>query len=192
MINNLAADARAFSSNVFLVEGDREVLVDAGANFDVVAALEDHDADPDALVITHTHSDHVENAAAVRSAFEIDSWGFDPTHPAVTHGIEDERTIQVGDHDYRALHTPGHKNDHLCFYAADPGILFAGDLIFQNGAFGRTDLREGDRTALIESIDRVREVVSESLTELHAGHGPSVEQDPVEHVEMAARAARQR
>lgn len=192
MIRNLASGVQAFSSNAFLVEGDREVLVDAGANFDVVAAIEDHDADPDAVVVTHTHSDHVSNVAAVRSAFEIDSWGFDPTHPAVTHEIEDEETVQIGDHGYRALHTPGHKNDHLCFYAADPGVLFAGDLIFQNGAFGRTDLAEGDRATLLESIDRIRAVVSGSLTELHAGHGPSVRQNPAEHVEMAARAARQR
>jgi len=32
------------------------------------------------------------------------------------------------------LHTPGHKDDHLCFYASDPEDLFAGDLVFANGS----------------------------------------------------------
>lgn len=192
MIHNLAAQTRAFSSNVFLVEGERDVLVDAGANFDVVDAIRDRQTTPEALVLTHTHPDHVGNVESIRESFEIDVWGFDATHPAVDHAIDDDEFVELGDHDYRALHTPGHKNDHLCFYAADPGILFAGDLIFQNGSFGRTDLPEGDRATLIESIDRVRAVVDDSLAELHAGHGPSVLQNPIEHVELAAKAARQR
>ena len=96
----------------------------------------------------------------------------------------------MGDHDYIALHTPGHKNDHLCFYAEDPGILFAGDLIFQNGGFGRTDLPEGDRETIIRSLDRVKEAVSGNLQELHCGHGPSVVTDPFTDVELASNAAR--
>ncbi|WP_101297947.1 MBL fold metallo-hydrolase [Halegenticoccus soli] len=190
MIHNVAQGVRAFTSNAFLVEGERTVLVDAGANFDVVARLRERVERVDAVVLTHTHPDHVGNVDAVRDAFGVEVWGFDLDRPAVDHAIGDGETVQLGDHSYVALHTPGHKDDHLCFYSEDAGVLFAGDLIFQNGSFGRTDLEEGDRPTLIESIDRVLETVDESLGEMHVGHGPSVVTNPYHDVELASRAAR--
>lgn len=190
MIRNLASDVRAFSSNVFLVTGERTVLVDAGANFDVVAAAREHVDDLDALVLTHTHEDHVANAGAVVDAFDVSVYGFDADHPAVDVAVGDEESVRLGDHDYTALHTPGHKDDHLCFYAPDSRVLFAGDLVFANGSFGRTDLAEGNRRELIRSIDRVLDVVDEDLAAMHTGHGPSVTQRPYDDIEIASRAAR--
>ncbi|AXR82553.1 MBL fold metallo-hydrolase [Natrarchaeobaculum sulfurireducens] len=191
MIDNLAQGVRAFTSNVYLVGGERTVIVDPGANFDVVDRIRDRVDDLDAVVLTHTHSDHVGNIEAVTDAFDVDAWGYDPSIEGVDHAIEDEERIQLGDHEYVSLHTPGHKDDHLCFHSADAGVLFAGDLVFQNGSFGRTDLAEGDRDTLIESIDRVLERISPDLAELHTGHGPSVTNQPYDHVELAAQMARQ-
>ncbi|MEY7848103.1 MBL fold metallo-hydrolase [Natrarchaeobius sp. A-rgal3] len=191
MITNLAGGVRAFTSNAFLVDGDRTVLVDTGANFDVVDRLQSDVENLDAVVLTHTHPDHVGNLEAVTEAFDVDVWGFDPSHPGVDHGIEDGQTVRLGDHEYVALHTPGHKDDHLCLYSPEAGVLFAGDLVFQNGSFGRTDLEEGDRETLIESIDRLAERIADDLTEMHTGHGPSVTTDPAEHVELAGQMARQ-
>ncbi|TMT86621.1 MBL fold metallo-hydrolase [Haloterrigena sp. H1] len=191
MISNLAQGVQAFTSNVFLVTGERPVLVDTGANFDVVAAVSERVDDLEAVILTHTHRDHVGNLEAVKDAFGVDAWGYDTTVDGVDHAIADEGTVQLGDHDYVALHTPGHKNDHLCFYSANAGVLFAGDLVFQNGSFGRTDLEEGDRPTLIESIDRVLEWIDPDLEEMHTGHGPSVTNDPYGHVELSAQMARQ-
>jgi glyoxylase-like metal-dependent hydrolase (beta-lactamase superfamily II) len=189
MIRNLAAGVRAFTSNAFLVEGDRRVLVDTGANFDITERVADHGG-IDAVVMTHTHADHVGNLADVKAEFDVRAWGFDTDEPGIDEPIADEGTIQLGDHEYVALHTPGHKNDHLCFYSADAGVLFAGDLVFQNGSFGRTDLEEGDHGLLVESIDRVLDVVDDDLGEMYVGHGPSMTDRPYSHVELAARMAR--
>ncbi|EMA39521.1 MBL fold metallo-hydrolase [Halobiforma nitratireducens] len=191
MIDNLAQGVQAFTSNVFLIDGERTVLIDAGANFDVVDAVRSRVDGLDALVLTHTHRDHVGNLEAVKERFDVDVWGCDPSIDGVDHEIDDGETVLLGDHEYVALHTPGHKDDHLCFYSEEAGVLFAGDLVFQNGSFGRTDLPEGDRETLVESIDRVLEHVDEDLTELHTGHGPSVMTNPADHVELAARMARQ-
>ena len=113
-----------------------------------------------------------------------------PGHELVDHAVADGDTVAMGDDDYRALHPPGHQDDHLCFYARESGVLFAGDLVFAGGSFGRTDLAEGDRATLVRSIETVLEAVDESLTALHTGHGPSVTDDPYRHVESALRAAR--
>jgi hydroxyacylglutathione hydrolase len=190
MIENLAADVQSFTSNVFLVEGERTVLVDPGANFDVVSRLEARDTALDAVVVTHTHPDHVENTAEVADAFDVDVWGYDPDHPDIDFGILDGDTVHIGDGTYEALHTPGHKNDHICLYDDESKRLFAGDLVFAGGGFGRTDLDEGDRPTLVRSIQRVLDVVAEDLDELHCGHGASVTDDPYGEIQTALRMAK--
>jgi hydroxyacylglutathione hydrolase len=190
MIQNLAAKQGGFTSNTFLVTGERTVLVDVGNGFDVVTVAREYTDDIDAIILTHTHPDHVGNLGTVVDEFDVDVWGYDTDQPGVEHVIEDGERVQLGDHAYEALHTPGHKNDHLCFYSDPAGVLFAGDLVFANGGFGRTDLEEGDRRALIESIQRVTDRVSDDLTELHTGHGPSVTTNPAHDIELALQAAK--
>lgn len=205
MIVNLAQGVRAFTSNAFLVAGagvasgpdtgddlseGRRVVIDPGNEFDAVERVERHVDDLDAVVLTHTHPDHVGNTDDLVEAFDVDVWGFDPDHDLVDHAIPDGGTVQLGAHEYRALHTPGHKEDHLCFHAPDPGVLFAADLVFAGGSFGRTDLPEGNREELVVSIDRVLAAVSPDLREMHTGHGPSVTDDPYSDIELSARAAR--
>lgn len=190
-VTNLAADVNAFTSNAFLVPGERTVLVDTGANFDIVSRIESRVDGLDAVVLTHTHRDHVGNVAPVKEAFGVDCWGYDTDQDGVDHAIADRETVRLGDDDYLALHTPGHKEDHLCFYSEAASTLFAGDLVFQNGGFGRTDLPGADRPTLIESIDELLGVIDENLREMHVGHGPSVDSNPYEHVELAGQMARQ-
>ncbi|AZH25429.1 MBL fold metallo-hydrolase [Haloplanus aerogenes] len=187
-IENLAAGVQAFTSNVFLVTGERTALVDTGANFDVVGAAESRVDDLDTVVLTHTHRDHVGNVDAVRSTFDVETVGYDPSHPAVDTELGE--TVQVGDHDFTVLHTPGHKDDHVCLYAPAAKVCFAGDLVFADGAFGRTDLEEGDRETLIRSIDALLDLVDPDLVALHTGHGPSVTDGAYETIERAGQAAR--
>ena len=185
MIENIAAGTRAFTSNAYLVTGERTVLVDPGSEFDAVGAVRERTDRIEAIVLTHTHPDHVGNLPAVRDAFEVPVFGYDPDFDGVDRAIDDGATVQLGDHDYVAIHTPGHKADHLCFYAREPGILFTGDLVFEGGSFGRTDLPGADRATLIESIDRVLDLVDPDLDVFYSGHGPAVTDDPYRQIELA-------
>lgn len=189
-VRNVARGVSSFTSNAFLVDGERTVLVDAGSDFDAVERIDSAVGTLDAIVLTHTHPDHVGNVPSVVDAFDVDVWGFDPGHELVEHATADGDRVEIGDDEYEALHTPGHKNDHLCLYAPASGTLFAGDLVFANGGFGRTDLPEGDRETLIESIEYLLSSVNESLSTMYVGHGPTVDVDPRRHIELALEAAR--
>lgn len=188
MIRNLATGQMGMTSNVFLVDGDRTVLVDVGSGFDVVSTTRNYVETIDAVVLTHTHPDHVGNLDAVTGAFDVDVWGFDPSYEGVDHGIEDAEDVRLGNDTYQAIHTPGHKDDHICLYAPATGVLFAGDLVFANGGFGRTDLAEGDRQVLVESIERLLNT-TENVSEMYCGHGPSVTTNPRHDIEIALQAA---
>ena len=189
-VRNIARRVSSFTSNAFLVDGDRTVLVDTGSDFDAVERIDSAVGTLDAIVLTHTHSDHVGNVPPVVETFDVDVWGFDPDHELVEHAIADGDRVDIGDDGYEALHTPGHKNDHLCLYAPASRILFAGDLVFANGGFGRTDLAEGDRQTLIESIEYLLSSVDDPLSTMYVGHGPTIDADPRRHIELALEAAR--
>ena len=191
MIRNLAATVQGFTSNAFLVTGERTVLVDAGNGFDVASAVREHADGLDALVLTHTHSDHVGNLPDVVEDFGVDVWGYDTDQEGVTRPLSEDEPVRLGDDSYEVIHTPGHKDDHVCLYASGPRVLFAGDLVFANGGFGRTDLAEGNRELLIDSIQRLLERV-ERLEEMHTGHGPSVDHNPRQDIELALQAAQMR
>jgi glyoxylase-like metal-dependent hydrolase (beta-lactamase superfamily II) len=199
VIHNIAHGVDAFTSNAFLVAAGargehgadgRTVLVDAGANFDAVSHLEGDVDHLDAVVLTHTHPDHVGNVDALRTRYGVETWGFDTSHAAVDKRIEDGDVVRLGDEEYRALHTPGHAADHLCFHSSESGTLFAGDLAFAEGGFGRTDLPGCDRATLVESLERVVETVGADLQVMHAGHGPSVVDEPLANLERALETVR--
>ena len=210
MIENVASDVRGMTSNAFLVWGaptaadgnqgsggetngdegdDRRVLVDCGANFDAVSAVREHADALDAILLTHTHPDHVGTLDAVRAAFDAETFGFDAGSEFVDTALADGETVAVGTGSFEVIHTPGHKDDHVCLYEPDAGTLFAGDLVFAGGGFGRTDLAEGHRPTLIDSVERLLDRVG-PVRELHTGHGPSVTEDGREAIRAALRAAR--
>ncbi|MFB6193978.1 MAG: MBL fold metallo-hydrolase [Halobaculum sp.] len=188
-VSDGAEGARGDGVSADSEDAGRRVLVDCGANFDAVAAVRDHVERLDGVVLTHTHPDHVGTLGALRAAFDVETWGYDAASEFVDHGVSDGDRLQMGNGVYEVIHTPGHKNDHVCLYDADGGVLFAGDLVFAGGGFGRTDLAEGDRGRLIDSIERLSERVGR-VTALHAGHGPSVTDGGRDVLETALRAAR--
>jgi glyoxylase-like metal-dependent hydrolase (beta-lactamase superfamily II) len=121
------------------------------------------------VLLTHSHGDHTAGAERL---------GVDAVLPV---GGEEHGGL-------RAVATPGHAADHVCFLTAD-GVCFSGDLVLGEGStFVPPD--GGSLAAYMESL---RLVQAESPQLICPGHGPWVT-DPaaklaeyVEHREMRER-----
>ncbi|MFB6109975.1 MAG: MBL fold metallo-hydrolase [Halodesulfurarchaeum sp.] len=191
---NLTADADVFTANAYLIRGDANALVDAGAAAGIVSAIREHVSALDAVALTHRHEDHVEQLEAIRDAF-------DPTVYAARAGpedatvLDDGEKLSLGGHPFEAVATPGHAPDHLGFVG--DRAVFTGDVVvysdgaFDDGSFGRTDLAGGDRGTLLASIERLLDRLPGTVESLYPGHGPAFQGDVRAVLERAhTRAAR--
>lgn len=70
--------------------------------------------------------------------------------------------------EWKVLHTPGHSPGSICLYNESEQTLLSGDTLFA-GSFGRTDLRGGSYSQIMESLARLRELPSG--TKVLPGHG---------------------
>lgn len=124
------------------------------------------------VLLSHHHPDHAEGAdrfAAMANAPVAAMAG--ARDGAI--GIEDGQRIGEGGIALRAIATPGHASDHLCFLLEPERTLFTGDHIL---GYGTTVVAhpDGNMEQYLRSLDRLREL---DLTRLYPGHGPVVD-DP--------------
>ncbi len=189
--------ARGFSSNVFVVKGEKTFVVDTGLGDDAVDSIE---SDVDCILLTHRHFDHTANLAKMMDALNVPAYA----HPLEAEALRkaDDRTIisssfgtgmpeiDVKDLNettfagFEVIHTPGHTGGSICLYHRDEKILISGDTVFPGGGVGRTDLPTGDTGQLIESVKRLKEYDVKSI---YPGHGYVVEQDGNRHINLSLR-----
>jgi glyoxylase-like metal-dependent hydrolase (beta-lactamase superfamily II) len=187
-VTNVTAGAESFTCNAYLVEGDRTVLIDAGAMDGVVDVVRGHTDGLDAVVLTHQHGDHVARLDAVLDAFGAPLYAHGD-HPRRTNELEGGDQVFAGDEAFEVVRTPGHADDHVSLVSATS--LFSGDVVvhddgaFDYGSFGRTDMPGQSRERLVESIETLLERMPDSVEHMYAGHGDVFHGDVRDVVETA-------
>lgn len=188
-IENLASDAEDFTGNVWKVEaGECCALVDTGKGdcWERIRKLDRIDT----VVLTHTHPDHVGNLEKVVERFSPEVYAYEPGNiPVGARELEEGDTIDICGTMFEVIHTPGHKNDSICIHSREEKVLFTGDLVFPAGEFGRTDLEEGDRDRLINSIEKVAGLEVDSF---YPGHGDAVTEEAGRSIRESLEEARKR
>ncbi|MDH4094246.1 MAG: MBL fold metallo-hydrolase [Betaproteobacteria bacterium] len=163
-------------TNTYLVgEGDLAVI-DPGPAIDehVRAVLEAGAGRIRWVLCTHTHLDHSPAAAAIKAATGAVVIGRPaPALPGQDQGFAPDRVLGHGDRfmfgglTLRALHTPGHASNHLCYLLENTRMLFTGDHVMQ-GSTVVINPPDGDMRAYLASLELL---LAEDVLILAPGHG---------------------
>ncbi|MFM2423505.1 MAG: hypothetical protein RL291_2035 [Pseudomonadota bacterium] len=141
------------------------------------------------ILLTHRHSDHVAGLAAAKAKTGAVTAGFPLAVARVEGGgtermqvfvpdmpLHDGDSVTVDGIEFRALHTPGHAPDHLCFAlggrVASQGIVFSGDHVM---GWNTSVIAppEGNMGAYYASLDKLIARVDDQL--YLPGHGRRIE-----------------
>jgi hydroxyacylglutathione hydrolase len=175
-------DVRMFTvgpvqENCFIVReqgSERALIVDPGDEADrILEALEALNVTHlDAILLTHTHFDHVGAVAPVAKAtgapvycpeletfvlaniMDFVPWpGFGPFESyEADETVKGGETLELAGLTIDVIFTPGHSPGHVTYAIRGEDSLFSGDVLFQ-GSVGRVDLPGGDWPTLLGSID---------------------------------------
>ncbi|MEX2198714.1 MAG: MBL fold metallo-hydrolase [Burkholderiales bacterium] len=163
-------------TNTYLVGENELAVIDPGPAIDahLQAVLAAGEGRIRWIFCTHTHMDHSPAAAALKAATGAVVIGrAAPPHPGQDHAFAPEREMAHGDRflfgglSLRALHTPGHASNHLCYLLENTRMLFTGDHVMQ-GSTVVINPPDGDMRAYLASLELL---LQEDILILAPGHG---------------------
>ncbi|WP_301359168.1 MBL fold metallo-hydrolase [Enterococcus spodopteracolus] len=185
--------------NCYLVYNDEALLIiDPGADAEMIQEqIKKIQQQPVAILLTHTHYDHIGAVEALRNTYEIpvyvspieQEWLGDPILNLSGLGRHDDmdnlivspaeyefemKQYRLGNMSFEVVPTPGHSAGSVSFIFDD--FVISGDALFK-GSIGRTDLYTGNLEQLLYSITTQLFVLPNEFV-VYPGHG---EPTTIEH-----------
>ncbi|HXV53626.1 MAG TPA: MBL fold metallo-hydrolase [Solirubrobacterales bacterium] len=180
------------AENCFIVRrdgSDRGLIIDPGEEAErILHVVDELGIGIDAILVTHTHFDHIGAVAPVaratgapvycpelevpvlRDIMAFVPWpGFGPYESyEADETVAGGEKLELAGFEVEVIFTPGHSPGHVTYSIRDEAALFSGDVLFQ-GSVGRVDLPGGDWPTLLESIRTLVDGHPEETT-VYPGH----------------------
>ena len=123
------------------------------------------------ILLTHSHPDHAEGAAAFAAMTGAPVLAADPAYRLGDEGLAPGDTITAAGCEIRVVDTPGHTTDSVCLHLPADHALLTGDTILGRGT--TVIAHDGNLADYLASLDRLRALADQAeLTMLLPGHGP--------------------
>lgn len=131
------------------------------------------------LLCTHSHKDHSPAASLLAREFNIPCWGaglvddpFQDRNWQPARVLADNDSVTLGGMTLKAIATPGHVSNHLCYLLEDEQLLFSGDHLI-NGSTVVIIPPAGSMSAYMQSLARLQQ---EQIEVIAPGHGDLIQQ----------------
>jgi glyoxylase-like metal-dependent hydrolase (beta-lactamase superfamily II) len=171
-------------TNTYLLGRRDPILLDTGAGVpEYMNELAGYMAErgwkqPARVVLTHRHRDHLGGVPHLRERFRGLRVGKmihrDAELPDGIDDLRDGATIQGDGVTLRAIYTPGHASDHLCYYLEEENAVFTGDVVLA-GSTTVIPAEDGDLLDYMSSLKRLQQL---GVRRIYPAHGPVVEDGP--------------
>ena len=165
-------------NNTYLLPGRTPTLLDAATGEAAHLSALEEALGPDRLaqvLVTHAHQDHIDGSGPLAArwpgtAFRKMPWPErDRAHAVEWTSIADGELIPAGDGNLRAVHTPGHAPDHLCFFDEAGGTLFSADLVVPGTTVVIPASHGGSLSQYLGSLRRVQALAPARMLPAHGG-----------------------
>src|SRR5699024_12319005 len=176
---------------IFNEENKETLIVDPGGEPAKIKSIVDElTAVPLAILLTHTHYDHIGAVDEIRDYYDIpvyvaakeQQWLSEPnkklsallgqavTARAADYLFEPEETIEIADFTIKVVATPGHSPGGVSFIFEEDEFVITGDALFA-GSIGRTALPGSQPEQLFKGIREKWFILPDQYT-ASPGHGP--------------------
>lgn len=166
-----------------------DLLIDTAQRYNrenILKVAQQHDVKK--IILTHHHEDHTGNVAFLMDELKVDAYAH-PTavkilgkgyrmsplaklmngsvEKAILKPISEDDFIHTEHYSLQPIYTPGHCDDHYCYYEKSKGWLFSGDLYVADKIkyFGSYE-------SLLTQIKSIKKLVALDFDVLFCSHNP--------------------
>lgn len=189
-------------ANCYIITNNQNecAIIDPGGESEkIINYLEENSITPKMILLTHGHFDHIASVWDLIEKYDLSVYinqndlemlqdinialcsmtrlYFNYKAGLEYNALNDNDTVNLGELEFKLIHTPGHSKGSSCFIVED--AIFTGDTLFK-GDIGRTDLYGGDYNTIKNSLKKLCKL--DKNYKVYPGHGESSYlEDEIQH-----------